>query len=104
MKKREYHVQHNKDVEHQYVKMYCETNQFPEVHFLGKHNKPHGVRGLGKVYHMCFDTKLVHGTCEINRVCVLHAHICSTNPGPQILHTRNNHIINLSKVAHTGLC
>ena len=45
--------------------MYCATNQFPGLQFLGTHNKPHGVRGLGKHYHIHFDTKLGHGTCEI---------------------------------------
>ena len=28
---RQYHVQDNADVEHKYVKMYCNTNQFPEL-------------------------------------------------------------------------
>ena len=45
---RDYHVQHNKDVKHQDVKMYCAQNQFPELNFLGPHNKPHVVRELGK--------------------------------------------------------
>ena len=26
---REYHVQGNTDIAHKYVKMYCDTNQFP---------------------------------------------------------------------------
>ena len=54
---REYHVQHNKDVDHQDVKIYCSKNQFPGLKFLGPHKKPYGVHGLGKHYHMCFDTK-----------------------------------------------
>ena len=61
-------MQHNKYVGHQDVKMYCATNQFPELKSLGPNNKPHGVRGLGKHYHMCFDTKLVHGTCEMHSI------------------------------------
>ena len=28
---REYHVQNNDDVEHEYVKIYCDTNQLPEL-------------------------------------------------------------------------
>ena len=68
---RYYHVQHNKYVEYQDDKMYLDTNQFPEFQFLGPHNKPHGVCGLGKHYHMSFDTKLGHETCEMCRIpCV----------------------------------
>ena len=31
---RQYHVQDNCDVAHQYVRMYCNTNKFPEISFL----------------------------------------------------------------------
>ena len=58
-------MQHNKDFKDQDVKIYYATNQFPELQFLGTHSKTHGVRGLGKHYHIRFDPKLVHGTCEI---------------------------------------
>ena len=58
----EYHVKHNEDVEHQDVKMYCSKNQFPELEFIGPHNKTHGVSGLGKHYHMRFDSVLGHIT------------------------------------------
>ena len=58
-------MQHNKDVEYQNVKIYCATNQFPELKFLGTYKKPHGVCELGKHYHMCFDIKLVHDTYAI---------------------------------------
>ena len=61
-------MQLNKDVDNQDMKMYCATNQFPEFQFLGPQNKPHGVYGLGKHYHVCFYTKLGHGTCEIRRI------------------------------------
>ena len=57
-KNREYHVQNNEYVEHQDVKMYCATNQFPELMFLWPHNNPHDVRRLGKHYCMTFDPKL----------------------------------------------
>ena len=59
-------MQHNKDVDHQYVNMYCATNKFPELQFIGTHNKAHGVCGLGKYHHICFDYKLGHGTCSIH--------------------------------------
>ena len=65
---REYHVQHNKCVEHQDVRMCCPAKQFPSLKFLGPQNKPHGLRGLGKHYNTRFDTKLVHGTYAIRRV------------------------------------
>ena len=61
-------MQHNKDVKHQGVKMYCEINQFPESQFIGPHNKPHGVHGLGKHYNMRFDPKLDHGLCTIHHI------------------------------------
>ena len=62
---REYHVQKNEDVEHQYVKMYCTTKQFPLFPFCVPHKKPHGLRWSGKNYHMCFDTKIGHVKCVI---------------------------------------
>ena len=48
--------------------MYCATNQFTELSCCGPHNKPPGVRGLGKHYHIHFNPKLGHGTCEINHI------------------------------------
>ena len=65
---REYHVQDNADVSHKYVKMYFYTNQFPTLTFCGSHPNPHGARGLGKNYHLSFDTNLGHGICEIRRI------------------------------------
>ena len=65
---REYHVQDNADVEHKDVKMYCNTNQFPELSFSGPHSKPHGARGLNKNYHLHFDQKLGMGICAIHRI------------------------------------
>ena len=62
---RYYHVQNSKYVDHQYLKMYCEKKQFPGLKFLGQHNKPHGVCGLCKHCHICFDPKLGHGICAI---------------------------------------
>ena len=61
-------MQHNKDVENQGVKMYFFTNQYPELQFLGPHNKPHDVCGLGKHNHMRFDPKIGHGTCAIRHI------------------------------------
>ena len=54
---RQYHVQDNSDMAHQYGIMYCITNQFPTLKFCGPHSKPHGARGLSKQYHLLFDTK-----------------------------------------------
>ena len=50
---------------HNYVKTFCNTNQFPPLKFCGLHNKPHGVRGLSKRYLMWFDPKLGYGKCTI---------------------------------------
>ena len=61
-------MQHNKDVKHQDLKLYCAANHFNELKFLGPHNKPPGVYGLGKHYHMCFDTKLGHVTYSIRHI------------------------------------
>ena len=64
-------MQYNKYFYHQDVKIYCATNQFPELKFLMPHNKPHGVRGIGKHYNMSFDPKLGHKTCAIRQItCV----------------------------------
>ena len=45
---RKYHVQDNAAVELKDVKMYCNTNQFPELPFCGPHSKPHGAREPSK--------------------------------------------------------
>ena len=55
---RQYHVQDNADVAHQDVRMYCNTNQLPELPFCGPHSKPYGARGFSKHYHFRFDPKL----------------------------------------------
>ena len=55
-------------MELKYVKIYCNTNQFPALPFCGPHSKPHGARGLGKHYHLRFDPKLGLGVCEILRI------------------------------------
>ena len=65
---REYHVQDNADVEQKDVKMYCNTNQFPDLSFCGPNSKTHGSRGLSKHYHLCFDPKLGMGICAILRI------------------------------------
>ena len=65
---REYHIQDNSDVAHKYVKICCDTNQFPELTFCGPHPNPHGDRGLSKHYHLRFDTKIGHGICVICRI------------------------------------
>ena len=65
---RKYHVQDNAAVELKDLKMYCNTNQFPELSFSGLHSKPHGARGLNKHYHLCFDPKIGVGICEISHI------------------------------------
>ena len=60
-----YHVQDNAAVELKDVKMYCNTNKFPELPFCGPHSKPHGAMGVGKHYHLRFDPKLGMGVCAI---------------------------------------
>ena len=65
---RKYHVQDNAAVELKDVKMYCETNQFPELPFCGPYSKPHGVRGMSKHYHLRFYPKLGMGVCPIRRI------------------------------------
>ena len=63
-----YHVQDNVLVELKYVKIYCNTNQFPALPFCGPHSKPHGSRGLGEHYHLRFYPKLGMGVCAIFRI------------------------------------
>ena len=65
---REYRVKDNSDAAHKYVKMYCDTNQFPTSPFCGSHTKPNGAGGLVKNYHLRFDPKLGHGICAIRRI------------------------------------
>ena len=71
---RKHHVQDNADVELKYVKMYCNTNQFPTLPFCGPHSKPHGARGIDKNCPLRFDPKLGMGKCAIRRIpCVFVA-------------------------------
>ena len=65
---RQYHVQDNADFAHQYLKMFCNTNQFPVLPFCGPYSKPHGARGLSKHYHLRFDSKLGNGVCVVFRI------------------------------------
>ena len=65
---RKYRVQDNAAVELKDVKMYCNTNQFPELTFCVPHSKPHGTRGLSKHYHFRFDPKLAMGEFAIFRI------------------------------------
>ena len=65
---RQYHVQDNSGVGLKDVKMYCNTNQFPDLSFCGSHFKPHGERGLSKYYHCRYDPKLGMVVCENFRI------------------------------------
>ena len=58
-------MHNNEDVEHQDLNIYCATNHFTEFPCYVPHNKTHGVSGLVKNYHACFDPKPVHGICGI---------------------------------------
>ena len=76
-----YHVQDNADVEHKYVKMFCNTNQFSELSFSVRHSKPHGARRLSKHYHLRCDPKLGMGICAIFQItcaCVACASMLET--------------------------
>ena len=69
--KRQYHVQDNDDVAHQYVRIYCNANQFTALPFCGPHSKPHGARGLSNHYRLLFYTRLGHVVCAIRHIlCV----------------------------------
>ena len=61
-------MQDNAAVELKDVRIYCNTNQFPELLFSGPHSKPHGARGLSKHYKLRFYPKLGMGVCEIFRI------------------------------------
>ena len=65
---RKYNVEDNAAVELKDVKIYCNTNQFPELLFCGPHSKPYGARGLIKNFHLRFDPKLGMGVCAILRI------------------------------------
>ena len=65
---RQYHVQYNADVARKDVKMYRNTNKFPELLFSGPHYKPHGARGLSKYYHFRFEPKLRNDVYAIFRL------------------------------------
>ena len=67
------HVQDNADVAHQYMKIYCNTNKFPELSFCGSHSKLHWSRGLSKNYHLVSDPKIGNGVYEI--LCIYCARV-----------------------------
>ena len=73
---RKYHVQDNSDVSHQYVKMYCNTNKFPELSFCGPYSKSHVSRGLSNNYYLRFDPKIGMGICAI--FCITYACVACT--------------------------
>ena len=56
------------DVAQKAVKMFLNTNRFPELQICGPHTKPHGVRGFSKHYHMWFDPKLGHVICAMCQI------------------------------------
>ena len=68
MERKKLHVHFNAAVELKYVKMSCNTNQFPELSFCGPNSKPRGAWGLSKYYHLRFYPKLGMGVCAILRI------------------------------------
>ena len=74
---RKYYVQYNDDVVHKYLRIYCNTNQFPALTFCGPHYKPHGTRGMNNHYHLRFDPKLGNGVCTI--LCILFDCVACTS-------------------------
>ena len=100
---RHYHVQDNANVAHKYQRMYCNTNQFPALHFCVPHSKPHGERGSSKNYNLRFDPKLDNGICAFCRKpcdCVVCTSI-QTNLRYMVYHNMNKRAINLSQIALT---
>ena len=77
MDRKKVSFQENASVEIKFVKMYCNTNQFPELTFCVPHSKPHGTRGLSKHYHFRFDPKLATGECAIR--CIPCACVACTS-------------------------
>ena len=59
------------------VKMFCNTNQFPELIFYGPHYRPHEERGLNKHYNLRFDPKLGMGVYAI--ICIPCACVSCTS-------------------------
>ena len=49
------------------MKIYCNTNQIPELSFFGSHSKHHGARGSIRQYHF-FNSKLVMGVCLVHSI------------------------------------
>ena len=50
------------------VKIYCNTNQFPELPFCVPNSKPHSARGIRNHYNLSFDPKVGMGICAIRRI------------------------------------
>ena len=73
---RNHHVQDNAAVEHQDVKIYCNTSQFPELSFCGPNSKPHVAKGLSNHYNFRVDPKLGMGICAI--LCIPCACVACT--------------------------
>ena len=72
----------DEDVEHQYVKIYYNTNQYPEFTFCGPSKISHSVRRLSNHYKICFDPKLGHGTCEMIHITCACIQFTSTIDQP----------------------
>ena len=59
------------------MKIYFDTNQFPELTFCGPHPNHRGARGLSKHYHLRFYPKLGMVICAIS--CIPCACVACTS-------------------------
>ena len=60
-----YHFKDNAAMELKDVRMYCNTNKFPELPFCGPHSKPHVARGLSiEIRFKC--AKIFFNLIEVN--------------------------------------
>ena len=86
------------------MKIYCNTNQFPELLFCGPYPKPHGERGLSKHYGLHFDPKIGHGICVIFHILCACVACTSIIDQPWIsgMPPKNKHATNLSQILLTG--
>ena len=79
----------------QKVKIFCDTNHFPSFQFCVPHKNSHGVRGWIKQYHIVFNTKIGHVTCEILHITCACTQCTSTLDKPWtpgvILHQQPNY-------------
>ena len=86
--------------------MYCATNQFTKLNFIGPQNKPLGVIGLGKHNQIRFDPKLGHVTYAIRFIPCACTSCTSITYQPYITGSTEQKKIstNPPNITHTSLC